>query len=314
MLMAWQAAGGKEETRDLRQWNDYCFLEPSRQFFHSISKAPGQETMTPSKQASWPQAQTAPLAANRTSLSQPWPELSLADSGSDPGHHKWALAWSDLMMVLFVLFCVLFVYALNHQKTKYEYRTLSPAQESTDRFGDSGRPVYKAKAESFPSPSMKALHTSISEAFAAFPANRVSIGYASSSHVTVRVKNSYLFEPQQSSLVSGSALLLDKMASILRKYSNEVQVVGHVDPEPRSRSGTNAWQLSAERAARIVEHFVSRFGFSPERFTALALGSTDPLLPGREAADLEANNRLEIRIMAPQIYRQGSKRRAGPSI
>lgn len=258
----------------------------------------------------WAKAQSAPFLGDGSPYSQTWPELGMTDAASDPGQSTWAPAWSDLMMVLFVLFCVLFVYALNHQQARDAFRTISPAMDSTDSFGDTGQPVYRAEVRAFSSPTMRSLQARIASLLSAFPKDRVCVGQSRSSHVSVRVKNAFLFTPGRSDLASGSSLLLNKMASFLRTYSNDVHVVGHVDQPPE---GTNAWQLSAERAGKIVARFVGHYGFSPERFTVQAYGSSDPLVPGREAEDLEANNRLEIRIMAPGIARPGPAWRADGS-
>jgi chemotaxis protein MotB len=162
---------------------------------------------------------------------------------------------------------------------------------------------------------MRSLQTRLASILSPFPENRVFVGSSRSSHVTVLVKNAFLFQPGQSVLTADSSLLLDRLASFLRTYSNDVQVVGHVALGDRGASGDrSAWQLSAERAGKVVAHLVDHYGFSPERFTVQAFGSSAPLVPGREAGDLKTNNRLELRIMAPGITRsEAARQAAGPS-
>ena len=229
-------------------------------------------------------------------------DFGLLDPGGEPAPNTWALAWSDLMMVLFVLFCVLFVYALNHQKTKVEYQKVSFAQPSTQRFGDRGTPTFRDTVGQSRSTSMQSLYARIAEVFSTLPKDQFSIGYSSSNHVTVRLKNKVLFEPGQSRLKPGHEPFLDRMASILGMVGNEVQVVGHVDPGPDRLSGSaNVWQISAERAGSVVGYFVEEHGFGPERFSVQAFGNTEPLVPGLRARDREVNNRVEIRVMAPEL-------------
>ena len=89
-------------------------------------------------------------------------DFGLSDPGGEPASNTWALAWSDLMMVLFVLFCVLFVYALNHQQTRYE--TTSFSLDSTQSFGDKGEPAYRARVSPPLSTSMQSLQAQIGRA------------------------------------------------------------------------------------------------------------------------------------------------------
>lgn len=220
----------------------------------------------------------------------------------DEGQTGWALAWSDLMMVLFVLFCVLFVYALNNQQTRVEFQTASYALDSAHGFGDRGSPFYRAKVDQSGSTSMESLYAHIAEAFSALPDDRVSIGYARANHVTVRLQNKALFEPGRSTLAPGSAAILDRMARVLGMVGNDVQVAGHVNTRVEKLSrGQNVWQLSAERAGNVVGYFVRQHGFSPERFVVQAFGNTAPLVPGLNTRNQAANNRVEIRVMAPRL-------------
>ena len=250
----------------------------------------------------WHSMQGAAGWGGQASTGDVFPDWGISDPGGDQAQNTWALAWSDLMMVLFVLFCVLFVYALNHQKTRHEYQKVSSSQESRHRFGDRGAPTYRARADKPLTTSMQSLYAHVAEIFSSLPKDHYSIGYSSSNHVTVRVKNKVLFEPGQSSLKSGHRSLLDTMSAILGMVGNEVQVVGHVDPGAEQLvHGHNMWQLSAERAGHVVSYFVEEHGFSPERFSVQAFGNTDPRVPGLTSADREMNNRVEIRIMAPRL-------------
>lgn len=250
----------------------------------------------------WHSMQGAAGWGGQASTGDVFPDWGISDPGGDQAQNTWALAWSDLMMVLFVLFCVLFVYALNHQKTRHEYQRVAFAQESTHRFGDRGRPTYRARAEKIPSTSLQSIYAHVADAFSSLPGDHYSIGYSNVNHVTVRVKNKVLFEPGQSTLKSGHRALLDRMAAILGMVGNEVQVVGHVDPGAEQLvHGHNMWQLSAERAGHVVGYFVEEHGFSPERFSVQAFGDTEPLVPGLNARDKDINNRVEIRILVPRL-------------
>ncbi|MFO7816539.1 MAG: OmpA family protein [Desulfovibrionales bacterium] len=220
-----------------------------------------------------------------------------------PVQAKWVLPWSDLMMVLFVLFCVLFVYSLNNPQILHKYHEIFYSRDSGHTFGEKGKSIYMADfSDPVPSSSMRALYARINRTFSSFSEERVDIGYTQSSHVTLRIKNKHLFASGKSQLLPESSEILEKLSTVLSMVKNDVQVVGHVDPELDNLVQTsNKWRLSAERAGMVVEYFTDRQGFKPGRFTVLALANTGPITPGKGKRAREINNRIEIRVMAPPI-------------
>ncbi|MBU1249392.1 MAG: flagellar motor protein MotB [Proteobacteria bacterium] len=53
-------------------------------------------------------------------------------SGEVRGTTSWAVPWSDLMMVMFVLFVVLYVYASTHQEVRFIFTDRTPPRRRTD--------------------------------------------------------------------------------------------------------------------------------------------------------------------------------------
>jgi chemotaxis protein MotB len=73
-------------------------------------------------------------------------------------------------------------------------------------------------------------------------------------------------------------------------------VTDHVDDEPlKSKHYKSAWELTAERAAAVVEYLVS-LGVSPSSLTAAGAGSADPRVANASPADRAKNRRIEIAL------------------
>ncbi len=227
---------------------------------------------------------------------------SVSEWSGNNGQSNWVFAWSDLMMVLFVLFSVLFVYTLNHPQIKHVFHEIAYEGEVKNSFGEEGQTAYRvAGGKTISDPRIRSIYHRVSKVFSSFSRESISIGYTQASHVTMRLKNKKLFRPGKSELVPQAQPLLKKVSSVLEMISNEVQIVGHVAPQMESVSDTSSmWGLSAERSGKVAEYFIEN-GFRAERFKILAVANTEPLVPADGDHSKQINNRLEIRIMAPSF-------------
>jgi chemotaxis protein MotB len=220
------------------------------------------------------------------------------ESGDKSGRNSWVLAWSDLMMVLFVLFCVLFIYSLNHRDVVHKYHGVAFARDAGYAVGKKGEPLSGTEAGPPAGSSMHSLFSRLDKEFSSFSAEKVRVGFTRGNQIVLRLRNKYLFEPGSSNL-SKDLPVLEKISTVLKIFKNEVQVRGHAYSHP-SGSG-DAWELSAQRAGRIARYFTERQNIAPERFSILALADTNPITPGKDSRAREENSRIEIRILEPTV-------------
>jgi chemotaxis protein MotB len=109
-----------------------------------------------------------------------------------------------------------------------------------------------------------------------------------------------LFPSGSVRLNEGGAAVLRKVAVQLRKTEHRVEVQGHTDDVPLSRTlagrwGSN-WELAAARAAQVVRLFESE-NIAPQRLSAVSFGSHAPVGSNDTPEGRARNRRIEIRLM-----------------
>ena len=114
--------------------------------------------------------------------------------------------------------------------------------------------------------------------------------------ITVTLPSTILFASGQAKLKSTSEL--DDIYRVLReRYSGRrVDVVGHTDSDPISKTKDkwqDNWDLSAARSLTVLRHLTSR-GVSPANIRAVACGESRPVASNSTAAGKSKNRRVEI--------------------
>lgn len=92
--------------------------------------------------------------------------------------------------------------------------------------------------------------------------------------------------------------ILDRIADTLAKIDNRVQIEGHTCnlPPKNSRYETN-WELSADRATKVVRYFVQHKGLDPRQLAPVGHGDNYPVAPNDTTANRIKNRRVEIVIL-----------------
>jgi chemotaxis protein MotB len=109
-----------------------------------------------------------------------------------------------------------------------------------------------------------------------------------------------LFPSGSVRLNEGGAVVLRKVAAQLRKIEHRVEVQGHTDDVPLSRTlagrwGSN-WELAAARAAQVVRLFEDE-NVDSGRMSAVSYGSHAPVDSNETPEGRARNRRIEIRLM-----------------
>jgi chemotaxis protein MotB len=113
---------------------------------------------------------------------------------------------------------------------------------------------------------------------------------------------------EKGSFKSGSHLLaesyfdvLDEVRGVLMERPGKIQVQGHTDNIPISRSERyrSNWDLSSSRAVSVAEVLLKNGDINPMRFEVAGLADTQPLVDNSTRANRARNRRVEI------IIRQG---------
>ncbi len=116
--------------------------------------------------------------------------------------------------------------------------------------------------------------------------------------VEVEINTSLLFKSGNAELEDEAIPTLSKIAAILKRYPNYVQVEGFTDNLPISTYlFPSNWELSAGRAASVVHVFMNN-GVPPERMAAIGYGEYRPIADNATPQGRRKNRRVVLVILA----------------
>lgn len=107
------------------------------------------------------------------------------------------------------------------------------------------------------------------------------------------------FAPGGIDVLPRSIHQLDQILNTLRGRDFEIRVEGHTDDTPVSpgRPYRDNMELSAMRAARVVEFMIREYDFPPMLISSAGFGEWRPVAPNDAAEDRQKNRRVDIVIL-----------------
>jgi chemotaxis protein MotB len=123
---------------------------------------------------------------------------------------------------------------------------------------------------------------------------------AENGRLSLRLSATRFFDPAQASLRPDSLPVLDAVAAELVPLGRPIRVEGHTDDTPigNSRLRSN-WELSAARAASVVEYLEQAHHAPANLLVAAGHGGAAPLAPNDSKEHRELNRRVEITLELP---------------
>lgn len=204
------------------------------------------------------------------------------------GNTHWSVAWSDLMMTMFILFAVLYIYKLANRDWDYG------KGPGTTSFSDSGSGIVMEQNVK------ETVRDSIPEIYNLTKRTIEDIGEVElikDQAVRITLTNDLLFETGRADLKPGALSVLADVAAVIRQNPYVINVVGHTDDVPiRTDQFPTNWELSAIRSSVVVRYMIERLGIPGERFFISAYSYYQPLKPNTSQANRALNRRVEIII------------------
>ncbi|MCL2850525.1 MAG: flagellar motor protein MotB [Micrococcales bacterium] len=119
------------------------------------------------------------------------------------------------------------------------------------------------------------------------------------------VANDVFFAAESAVLTRTADQVIDTLAPTLASIREEISVEGHANIVPTSVRYPTNWELSTDRAAKVVRHLVETNNLPGTRVSAVGFGDTRPLERGSDEASLAANRRVDLVIVsgAPEVVR-----------
>jgi len=113
--------------------------------------------------------------------------------------------------------------------------------------------------------------------------------------VTISIAEANLFQPGSADVRGDARQKLLDLADLLTANPYLIRVEGHTDNVPiRGAQFRSNWQLSATRAANIVEMLVREQKVPPDRISAVGLADSRPVADNQTAAGRAKNRRIAI--------------------
>ena len=205
--------------------------------------------------------------------------IQTAEQSSSPVHGAWSVPWSDLMMVMFILFLVLFIFHAREKETIVPRILFAPwggslsqdnSQLNLDPLYDRARAILGADS------------------------SRVSLEHGTNGDLIVSLFGNTFFSPGSTELNPGSGYYLAKISDIISLAQGSIVVSGFADS---SKKHENAWEISSVRASRVGQSIGNAGQIRKENIVIHGYGTSRPLIPGHLAASGERNRRVEIRIL-----------------
>ena len=197
----------------------------------------------------------------------------------------WAVPWSDIMMVVFVMFAVLFIYSVSKRdiadafKTPNETKVTAPKQEvrqemTPEQFNEMSQ---RLRRDTKP--------------------DEISIGIDKDQSIKISASDSLFFDLGKADIKPDAIKFLRNFAEVVRKTKSNIRIEGHTDSFPiHSPTFPTNWELSAIRAVNIARFLIEETGIEPERFTVVGHSLYKPAVPNTTLENKAKNRRVEIFI------------------
>lgn len=222
------------------------------------------------------------------------------DAGRDEddslGDH-WSVPWSDVMMIMFVLFAALLAAKMMQPEIEIRYRAAPVPQINeveVDRPVE--RPVLSRQPSFEPLMQLNVFERS-RDAVREMQLHNVDVAVLDDQSVKVSVQGPMFFELGQADLQAEVREFLDRLALVIAQTPYEIHVIGHTDDYPiNTEMFPSNWELSLVRASRVARHLINASALDPARFVVMGRSQYAPAHPNADDATRALNRRVEIII------------------
>jgi chemotaxis protein MotB len=197
----------------------------------------------------------------------------------------WAVPWSDIMMVVFVMFAVLFIYSTAKRDVADAFKT--PA--ATKAIAQTQESAHEMDSE-----QLRELSRRLTEASRP---DEVSVAIEKNQPIKVSASDSLFFDLGKADIKPDGIEFLKNFADIIKNTKSDIRIEGHTDSYPiHSSAFPTNWELSAIRAVNIARFLIEETGLEPERFTVVGHSLYRPAVPNSTSENKAKNRRVEIYI------------------
>jgi len=217
------------------------------------------------------------------------------DSDPSKGMHDWAVPWSDLMMVMFVLFVVLYVYSQSHQDVRvlFSQQSADSAQSTSTLdplIGLIGQIASRADIQG----NKDVVRMADNQVLYRSREDGVSVIREGQNRVRVTLRGHLFFDAGNGKLKPEATNYLAEIAQVIKLSVGAVNVIGFASEDEIDSTGS--FELSTNRAADVARFLITQFNIDPKRVIIAGRGAFSPEVPATSEANQVKNRRVEILI------------------
>jgi len=124
---------------------------------------------------------------------------------------------------------------------------------------------------------------------------------AEGQRIVIRIAEKGSFGSGRANLLPAFAPVLTRIGRVLKHTPGHIVIAGHTDDVPiHTQRFRSNWELSAARAASVVQHLGKVIGIGQQRLLVEGHADTAPLVANDSAAHRARNRRVEIIIIRGQ--------------
>ncbi len=231
-----------------------------------------------------------------------------------PGVPEWVVTYGDMMSLLLTFFIML----VSMSEMKDEGKMRAAMDAIREAFGNEqsilGAPGQSMQTTSVLNKlsSMGKLSLGGKQEFALkskgaagkhLPVQKIREG------TVVTLGGPAMFPPAKANLSDKLHQTLDRIADVLRKRSQRIEVRGHAAPTPLPADSKfrDAWDLSFARADAVAKYLISK-GIRPERLLVSAAGDNEPRTLQRGDDHQALNRRVDVYLIDSYIGQTSKSR------
>ncbi len=208
---------------------------------------------------------------------------------------QWSIAWSDLMMTMFIFFVVLYCYQISFHPPIWGE---APGRDRATAVMGGERQVSTTSTDSLGPPSGLSLATMYEEGRVALRDKDIgmfaSLDLVNDKTMRVNLTGDLLFAEGRSELLPQARYFLLDLVPLLRLAPYQIQVIGHADHSAVETQYVDSWDLSMKRATKVAKTLMDSGGLNANRFMIAGAGSTRPLASIGSLKDNAMNRRVEL--------------------
>ena len=226
---------------------------------------------------------------------------------------RWLVSYADFITLLFAFFVVMYALSsINESKYKVLSESLDmafnaqPLTINPIQIGETVQKNSPTKHNQFDqrsggdiqdeSDDYTVIADEVNKRFQNLSATGAIQVFDNKDTVEIQLKTKLLFNSGSAVPNKSSLPMIQSLAEILKNMNNLVRVEGYTDNIPINNDHFSSnWQLSAGRAASIVQEFVAS-GVPPYRLSAVGFGEQFPIAENDTPEGRESNRRVMIVI------------------